>query len=496
MTTIFPLSASVGQTFNGYEFDGTSWNIIGIDLTQDYATQIELDTHTSDTTNVHGITNSASVVYTDDSRLSDARTPTSHSFTHASAGSDPITIEQSQVTNLTSVLSSKMDYALPVNAQTGTTYTFVAGDAEKLTTANNSAAVTLTIPPHSSVTWVNNTILRVVNYGAGDVTVAGGSGVIVTNTATKIQQYQSAAAIRTGVDTWTLVPFGGAGNPPLSVEYLVVAGGGGGGGAGSTWATAGGGGAGGYRSSVTGEKSGGGANPESVFNVTLGTTYTITVGAGGSGGPGYTRGVNGSNSTFSTISATGGGAGGAFLSGSLSGGSGGGGPGYTNVSQSGSAGTANQGYAGGNGLGGADVSSCGGGGGGAASTGNNAYPVGGGGNGGLGIGSAITGSFVQRAGGGGGGGNTRGLGNSGGGNGGTGNGNGSSATANTGGGGGGACGSSSGGGTVGGNGGSGIVSIRYSILYPPATSTTGSPTVTTTSLFRIYTFTGNGSITW
>ena len=109
MATIFPLSASVGQTFNGYEFDGISWNIIGIDLTQDYATQTELDTHTSDTTNVHGISNSASVVYTNDSRLSDARTPTNHASTHASAGSDPITIEQSQVTGLSSSLASKAD---------------------------------------------------------------------------------------------------------------------------------------------------------------------------------------------------------------------------------------------------------------------------------------------------------------------------------------------------------------------------------------------------
>lgn len=36
MSTIFPLSASVGQVFDGYEFDGTRWNIIGIDLTANY----------------------------------------------------------------------------------------------------------------------------------------------------------------------------------------------------------------------------------------------------------------------------------------------------------------------------------------------------------------------------------------------------------------------------------------------------------------------------
>lgn len=36
MSTIFPLSASAGQVFSGYTFDGTSWNINGIDLTANY----------------------------------------------------------------------------------------------------------------------------------------------------------------------------------------------------------------------------------------------------------------------------------------------------------------------------------------------------------------------------------------------------------------------------------------------------------------------------
>jgi len=36
MSTIFPLSASAGQVFNGYTFDGTSWNINGIDLNENY----------------------------------------------------------------------------------------------------------------------------------------------------------------------------------------------------------------------------------------------------------------------------------------------------------------------------------------------------------------------------------------------------------------------------------------------------------------------------
>lgn len=50
---------------------------------------------------------SGTAVITTDSRLSDSRTPTAHASTHASAGSDPVTLAQSQVTNLTSDLALK-----------------------------------------------------------------------------------------------------------------------------------------------------------------------------------------------------------------------------------------------------------------------------------------------------------------------------------------------------------------------------------------------------
>jgi hypothetical protein len=69
---------------------------------------------------------------------------------------------------------------------------------------------------------------------------------------------------------------------------------------------------------------------------------------------------------------------------------------------------------------------------------------------------------------------------------------------NTGGGGGGA-GTTGGTGSNqlgGGAGGSGIVIIRYSTAYIAATSTTGSPTITVAGGFRIYKFTGSGSITF
>lgn len=55
----------------------------------------------------------------DDARLSDSRTPTVHAATHAAAGSDPITVDQSQVTGLTASLAAKVDSSTAYTAGDG-----------------------------------------------------------------------------------------------------------------------------------------------------------------------------------------------------------------------------------------------------------------------------------------------------------------------------------------------------------------------------------------
>jgi len=136
------------------------------------------------------------------------------------------------------------------------------------------------------------------------------------------------------------------GSVGYTASYLIVAGGGGGGARG-----AGGGGAGGY---ITG-----------TINLTGGTVYTASVGAGGAGGPNGSAGTQGSNSTFTGLTtAIGGGGGGAYVTAASSGGSGGGG-GDNEGGSSGTAasGTPGQGNAGGNGSNNASFYGGGGGGG-------------------------------------------------------------------------------------------------------------------------------------
>jgi len=272
----------------------------------------------------------------------------------------------------------------------------------------------------------------------------------------------------------------------VSNEYIVIAGGGGGGGA----YYAAGGGAGGYRSSVTGETSGGGAAAETIWTAITGTSYTVTVGAGGNGGAGGQNGGQGSNTSISgsgltTITSLGGGYGGKNGTNGNSGGSGGGGGGGGGI---GGAGTSGQGYSGGNPSG--SVSGGGGGAGGAGAL-----------TGGVGRASSITGSSVFRGGGGGGGG-WSGSGNEGG-NGGGGRGgdfnvdNDSPGTANTGGGGGGANGYYTGGGTAGSAGGSGVVILRYSSGRTITIGAGLTGTTATSGANKITTITaGTGTVSW
>lgn len=58
-----------------------------------------VEAHRGDTTNVHGIADTAGVVLTGDSRLSDARTPTAHATSHQDGGSDELALDGSQITS-------------------------------------------------------------------------------------------------------------------------------------------------------------------------------------------------------------------------------------------------------------------------------------------------------------------------------------------------------------------------------------------------------------
>ena len=253
-----------------------------------------------------------------------------------------------------------------------------------------------------------------------------------------------------------------------NVDTLAVAGGGGGAGA-----NGGGGGAGGMAVLNSG--------------VVAGTSYTITIGAGGSGSGNTVgvRGGNGSNTTSGGITAIGGGGGASFNNSAwpgASGGSGGGGGGLdaAGAGNNGGSGTSGQGNTGGGG-GRNNTQNSGGGGGGAGAIGGTASASNAGG-GGAGL-SWYNGATYAGGGGGGSNGASGASGGSGGGGAGVLNGTGGAGSANTGGG-------AGGGTTAGGTGGSGIVVVRY----PGGQRGTGG-VVTSSGGFTFHTFTSSGTFT-
>ena len=296
-------------------------------------------------------------------------------------------------------------------------------------------------------------------------TTQNGSAVTFTNS--------SGSGTHTAVTQRAFNPYAGA---PDTVEYLVVAGGGGGFSTGNSDTGAGGGGAGGLLTAAN-------------FNVAVGSALTVTVGAGGTGGlwtPSTVYPTNGSNSVFSSITATGGGFGGRYTAYDGQAGGSGGGASYT---QTPGAGTSGQGNSGGFGSATGETA---GGGGGAGSVGGSgiATATGPGGVGGAGLCSTITGQRVFYAGGGAGNSkNSTVIPGGAGGGGSAGNGSvGGAGVSGTGGGGG------AGTGYYGGNGGSGIVIIRYPQINSAPALVTGSPQVSYSDNYQIYTFTSSGSI--
>ena len=97
---------------------------------------------------------------------------------------------------------------LQINAQTGTTYTFVIGDAGKLVTSSNGSAQTVTVPPNSGVAFVVGTQIIVQNIGSANATLAQGTGVTIQSKDSNKEidgQYAAATLIKTATDTWSLI---------------------------------------------------------------------------------------------------------------------------------------------------------------------------------------------------------------------------------------------------------------------------------------------------
>jgi len=94
-----------------------------------------------------------------------------------------------------------------INAQTGTTYTLALTDAEGMVTLDNAAAITLTVPPSTSVAFPVGTTIALAQLGAGKVTVAAGAGVTIKSYSSLLSisaQNLPVSLTKLATDTWLL----------------------------------------------------------------------------------------------------------------------------------------------------------------------------------------------------------------------------------------------------------------------------------------------------
>ena len=227
------------------------------------ATQAELDTHAADTTAIHGITDTAALVITTDSRLSDARTPTAHTLTgaaHTASGltaghvlratgattfafgaiadgdipatmardaevTSAVSAHEADTTNVhgiadTSqlVLTTDLRFTtMTANRQTAS-YTLVLSDAGKVIEMNLAGANTLTIPTNASVAFPVGTVIAVWQYGAGQTTIAGPGVTLRAPDGLALgEQYAAASLRKVATDEWEVqVAASEAGHPDLA----------------------------------------------------------------------------------------------------------------------------------------------------------------------------------------------------------------------------------------------------------------------------------------
>ena len=127
------------------------------------------------------------------------------------AGGDISAVNTAVTSGLTGGATSgavDLSLLLNFNAQTGTTYTLVATDLNKLVTTSNASAVTVTIPP--SVFSAGQQI-NVQSIGVGLTSFAAGSGVTITSTGatatapTLRARYSACTIICTASKTFTVI---------------------------------------------------------------------------------------------------------------------------------------------------------------------------------------------------------------------------------------------------------------------------------------------------
>lgn len=105
-------------------------------------------------------------------------------------------------------LDLKSNKSATINTQTGATYTFALSDADGIVEANNAGAQTYTVPPNADVAFTVGTKIDVLQYGAGQVTLAAGAGVTLRSFGGRLKisgQYSAVSMYKRATNEWVII---------------------------------------------------------------------------------------------------------------------------------------------------------------------------------------------------------------------------------------------------------------------------------------------------
>jgi len=196
MSTIFPLSASVNQEFDGYRFNGTSWDIIGIDLTADYLE--ESAASATYLTKVNASTTYATKTELNNIDLSSA----SAAAVAAIVDSAPSTLNT--LNELAAALGDDANYASTITTALGNKLNISTASSTYLTQASASSTYALKNNPEFLTT------LAEPNFDLPSTAVGSGSA-----------GFTSASGYATGVMIFDALPSASAAFSPGDIFYLV-----------------------------------------------------------------------------------------------------------------------------------------------------------------------------------------------------------------------------------------------------------------------------------
>jgi hypothetical protein len=128
-------------------------------------------------------------------------------FSDLLGGTTGQVLSKTSATDLAFTWIEQDDTTLSFNAQTGTTYTLVASDVDKLVTTSNAAAVTVTIP---ASTFAVGNVINIQSIGVGLTTISGGAVTItstgdVSSAPVLRAPYSACSIICTATDVFTII---------------------------------------------------------------------------------------------------------------------------------------------------------------------------------------------------------------------------------------------------------------------------------------------------